>query len=56
MKQALITLLVILMMTLQTTCNSLIRSHESSSVVANLLTAPYIAVLLSVLCIFATLI
>ena len=54
MKQALITMLVVLMMALQTNCNTL-EMHDEANVVANLLSAPFYTVLLSVLCILISL-
>ncbi len=57
MRQTLITLLVLVMLAVQTTCNQVLRQvHESDTVVGNLLAEPYLAIILSLLCIFATLI
>lgn len=55
MKQTLIVLICVLMMALQMTCNQVV-SHQSDTVVGNLLAEPYLAVLLSLLGLIATLI
>ena len=54
MKQALIVLICVLMMAFQTTCTQV--THLSDTVVGNLLAEPYLAILLSILCIITTLI
>lgn len=55
MRQTLIALLVVLMMAMQTTCTQ-IASHQSDTVVGNLLAEPYLAIVMSLLCLIAALI
>ena len=57
MRQTLITLLVLVMLAVQTTCNTLSRQvHDSDTVIGNILAEPYLAILMSLLCIMAFLI